>query len=301
MASIRKRRWKTAKGEPRIAWAVDFTDASGNRERRQFESRREADAFRVEIEGQLRAGTFRPDAAKVTVKEAADLFLAHCEARKKRREKMTTHNYNVYEGHVRNYISPDPERHAERKAPKRLRPFNQGIGAVKLGQLTARRVGEFCDNLKDAGVSVPTTRKILGTLKVMLEYAISQDLIAVNVARKIKVIGRRDEGSKKIVPPSKEAMREVSASRASCGRSRNSRRGASWLIPSANKKAPADEAEALLFNGTHGRPTPQSERSASSNGRNSRNRSRAIGTTMATRSASCATMRGPISRNRRGS
>jgi integrase len=209
VAAIRKRSWKTAKGETRIAWAVDFIDASGNRQRRQLESRGAADAFRVEIEGQLRTGTFRADAAKVTVKQAADLFLEHCEARMKRRERMTRHNYETYEGHVRNYICPDPERHAKGKRPKRLVRFTEGIAAVKLGRLTARGVGDFRDRLRDAGVSVPTTRKVLGTLKVMLEYAISRDLLAVNVARKIKVISRRDEGSKKIVPPSKEAMRRL--------------------------------------------------------------------------------------------
>lgn len=75
MASVRKRTWTTAKGEKRTAWAVDFTDASGNRERRQFATKREADAFRVEIEGQLRAGTFRPEASKLTVQDVAQSYL----------------------------------------------------------------------------------------------------------------------------------------------------------------------------------------------------------------------------------
>lgn len=209
MASIRKRSWTTAKGDKRIAWAVDFTDADGRRERRQFTTKREADAFRVEIEGQLRAGTFRPEAAKVTVKEAADLFLDHCEGRLKRRERMTRHNLAVYEGHVWNYICPDPARHPAGKRPARMRVFEGGIGAVKLGQLTASKVCDFRDRLRDAGVSVPTTRKILGTLQLMLNHAISRDLIAVNPARGVKVIGRRDEGSRKIVPPTKEAMRRL--------------------------------------------------------------------------------------------
>ena len=47
-------------------------DANGHRERRQFESRKEADAFRIATESQMRAGTFRGDAAKFTVKDAAD-------------------------------------------------------------------------------------------------------------------------------------------------------------------------------------------------------------------------------------
>ncbi len=60
MASIRKRAWKTAKGEARIAWCIDFTDANGVRQRRHFKTKHQANDFRVEIEGQLRAETVDP-------------------------------------------------------------------------------------------------------------------------------------------------------------------------------------------------------------------------------------------------
>lgn len=46
-------------------------------------------------------------------------------------------------------------------------------------------------------------------LQVMLAYGISLDLIAINVAKDVEVIGRRDEGTKQIVPPSKEVMRQL--------------------------------------------------------------------------------------------
>jgi integrase len=49
----------------------------------------------------------------------------------------------------------------------------------------------------------------LATLHSALEYAISQDWVATNAARGTKVIGPRDEGSKKIAPPSKQDMRAV--------------------------------------------------------------------------------------------
>src|SRR5262249_26365058 len=63
--------------------------------------------------------------------------------------------------------------------------------------------------MREAGVSVPTARKILATLHGVLEYAIGQDWVAVNVAHGVRVIGSRDEGSKKVVPPSKAAMRTL--------------------------------------------------------------------------------------------
>ena len=99
----------------------------------------------------------------------------------------------VYKGHVNNHIL-----HAE-----------YGLGGRKLSQLTARSIGEFRDQLRGLGVTVPTTRKILATLHAALAHAISQDWVAVNPAHGIKVIGTRGEGSKKITPPSKEDIRAV--------------------------------------------------------------------------------------------
>ena len=75
--------------------------------------------------------------------------------------------------------------------------------------MTARSVGDFRDRLRSIGVTVPTARKILATLHSALEYAISQDWVATNAAHGTRVIGPRDEGSKKIVPPSKEDIRAI--------------------------------------------------------------------------------------------
>src|SRR5262249_9798447 len=84
-----------------------------------------------------------------------------------------------------------------------------GLSSRKLSQLTVRSVGDFRDRLRAGGVTVPTTRKILATLHSALEYATSQDWIATNAARRIRVIGPRHEGSEKITPPSKEVVRAL--------------------------------------------------------------------------------------------
>jgi integrase len=207
--SVRKRTWKNADGAETTVFVADVTDANGYRERRQFDSRKEADAFRIATEGKMRAGTFRGDASKFTVKEAADPYLTYCEGRKDRGERMTRHHYNTIEGHIFNYICPDPKRHEERPRPARLKDFDGGIGAIRLSQLTARSVGDFRDRLRDAGVSISTTRKILSTLQQLLQFAVSRDMVGVNVARGVKVIGKRGEGARKIVPPTKEAMRAL--------------------------------------------------------------------------------------------
>jgi integrase len=211
MATVRKRKWKTASGEVRTGWFVDFYDAGGKRDRKLFDSRREADDFRVEIEGQLRSGTFRPDAAKITVSEAANLFLAHCETRMQRRERMTRRNYQVYEGYVRNYICPDAEWHAKKHATAShaFNYFDKGIGRKTLAQLTVGTVTKFRDDLRANGLSVATTRKILAMLQVMLGYAISLDLIAFNAAKDVEVIATRADEARQIMPPSKEVMKQL--------------------------------------------------------------------------------------------
>lgn len=98
--SIRKRSWTNADGTASTRWIVDIQGRDGHRERRQFDSRKEAEAFRIETEGQMRAGTFRGAAAKFTVKHAADRFLDHCRGRQQRGERMTRQNLKTMEGHI---------------------------------------------------------------------------------------------------------------------------------------------------------------------------------------------------------
>ena len=193
MAKVRRRTWENGLGEAKTAWLVDYTDSRGDRHRKHFLSKKSADAFRVHIEGQMQAGTYRSDADKVTVKDVCENFLEHCSGRNERDERMTRKIITVYKGHVNNHI------------------FNldYGLGSRKLSQLTARSVGDFRDRLRGAGVTVPTVRKILATLHSALAYAVSQDWVATNAAHGTKVIGPRDEGSKKIVPPSKIDMRAI--------------------------------------------------------------------------------------------
>ena len=184
MASVRKRSW----GD-KSAWVVDYI-GNGGRERKQFSTKKAADAFRIKVEGQIQAGTYRAD--RVAVAEACERFLAHCEGRHSRDERMTRKMLLVYRGHIKNYIGP-------------------GLGNRRLSGLTTGAVGDFKDRLRNgdvsgAAVSVPTTRKIISTLHGVLEYARSQDWVATNVAQGVKVIGPRAEGSKKITPPSKAAL-----------------------------------------------------------------------------------------------
>jgi integrase len=210
MAIVRKRKWKSETGAG-AGFRVDYYDTHGKRHRKQFDTQAEAKDFRVEIEGQMRSGTYRPEATRILLSELAELFLTQCEGRMERGERMTTRNFEVYRGYVRNYICPDQEWHATRHAgpSPQFRYFKNGIGHYKLSRLTVGIVTKFRDDLRAAGLSVATTRKIIAMLQVMLGYGIALDLIAFNAARDVEVIGRRDEESRHVKPPSKEVMREL--------------------------------------------------------------------------------------------
>ena len=58
VASIRERVWTGADGIERRAWQADFVDQAGKRRHRQFQPRKDADAWLVTARGQVAAGTF---------------------------------------------------------------------------------------------------------------------------------------------------------------------------------------------------------------------------------------------------
>src|ERR1700759_667935 len=110
MATIRKRTCTTATGQSCQAFAVHYPDNDGNRQRKQFTKRGDADAFRIEIEGQIQNGTFRPDAQKITVEQVATEYLAYVRGRMERKEQFSRRHLAMVEGRVWNYICPDPKR-----------------------------------------------------------------------------------------------------------------------------------------------------------------------------------------------
>ena len=199
MASVAKRTWSNKSGT-HVAWRLSYTDATGERRKEQFATKREADARRVEVESQVRQGTFRPDATKVMVGEAATDYLKMMEGRRDRGEKVTAAYYDLLDGIVKNYIDPSDKSRTD---------FRDGVGTIKLSQLTARAVTDFRDRMRNAKVTPSHTRRVLGVLARVLDFAIGQDLLAVNVARTVKVVGRRDETSTRVTPPPKDILKTL--------------------------------------------------------------------------------------------
>ncbi len=190
MATITKRKWKTSKGEEREAWVLAYTDQTGKRHKEQFPRKKEADARRIEVEGQVSTGAFREEARRKTVTDAIDAFIKHLEKRHERDEKVTTMYLRNTTGQLNTHVKPH-------------------IGHVKLSELTARSVSGLVETLKDTGVGIPTVRRVIGALSRTLRYAVSQDMVAANVAHGVRVTSKRGEGSEKVTPPSKAELAAI--------------------------------------------------------------------------------------------
>lgn len=168
-----------------------------------------ADARRIEVEGQVSKGAYREQAAKLTVADACDRYLAHIETRLERGERVTATYLATTRAELENYVTCKPRSEADAMARNRVTPFGDGIGHFKLAHLTPGDVTDLVDRLRSAGVSVTTTRRAIASLSRALAYAVAKNLVGMNAARGTKVIGTRDEGPKKVSPPSKEAMRAL--------------------------------------------------------------------------------------------
>jgi integrase len=162
--SVRKRSWKTPKGEAREAWIVDYDDQRGDRHIKTFARKKDADAYHARVTVDVAAGIHT--AGSITVAEAGRLWLESGEAAKLER---TTLNY--YQQHLDLHITPE-------------------IGAVKLAHLTAPLVREFEDRLR-ASRSPVMVRKVLGSLGATLADAQERGLVAQNVVRNLRIRRRR--------------------------------------------------------------------------------------------------------------
>jgi integrase len=164
MASIRKRVW-TSRGIERSTWVVDYFDQAGKRRLKTFATKKEADAWAITALHEVRQGTHTPSSTSVTVAEAMERWVTHCQAEglehstiKQRRQHLNLH----------------------------IAPF---IGREKLASLTTPRIYQFDTDLRKAGRSVAMRRAVLTNLKTVLSFSQGQGLVAQNVALPVKIRG----------------------------------------------------------------------------------------------------------------
>ena len=188
--SVRRRSWKTGKGESRDAWIVAYTDQAGTRRIATFAKKRDAEAYEAQVQTEVRAGVHTAVGASITVAEAAEDWLRRIEL--EGCERVTV---NTYRGHVALHIATR-------------------LGHERLARLTAPRIDAFCDDLLRA-LSRPMARKVLTTLKAILRDAMRRGTVAQNVATSVRIdSNKRDQPKLEVgrdIPTPDEIRRIVQA------------------------------------------------------------------------------------------
>ena len=159
--TIRKRSWTTRKGEEEAAWVADYFDQHGKRHRKQFTTKRSADAWLTRTKTEVKDGIHTPDAESVTVAEAAELWLSRRKTRLLERGSLRT-----YCGYVTHIL-----------------PL---LGRMKLSRLTTPVVEAFADTLVK-NLSWQRAGKVLSALKMILNHAQRRGLVAQNVALPVRM------------------------------------------------------------------------------------------------------------------
>lgn len=176
-----------------MAWTLAYSDAAGNRHKQQFSTKRDADVARIEVENQLRKGTFRSGASMTTVQMAADDYIDRLKE-SVQEEELTRFYYMCEKANLYNYVCPQADRAVS---------FSGGIANVKLSNCTPNIILEFRKRLKQANVSTVTQRSVISTLSRTFDDAISRDNMVINPAKGVRILRRRDELLTRVTPPSK--------------------------------------------------------------------------------------------------
>jgi integrase len=160
--AVRKRTWKTAAGEPREAWVIDYRDAQGERRFETFEKRKDADARHATVKVELRQGVHTPNSSSLAIEEAGEGWIKTCEANGL--ERATIRDYRLT---LKLHIAPY-------------------LGKTKLAQLSAPMVRAFEDKLREDGRSPALVRRTRTALSMLLADAQERGLVNRNVARELR-------------------------------------------------------------------------------------------------------------------
>lgn len=179
MATIRKRALPSGK----IVWQCDYRDGGGSRRSRQFQTRKDADAFLVKARSEVAQGIHAPDSTSVTIAEAATLWLARGAS-----EGLEQSTLDSYGQHVELHIKPL-------------------IGATKLSRISVPSVQAFADELAKTR-SRAMVKRVITSLSGIFSEAQRRGLAAQNPVSAVRIrMPKRDVVRPEM--PSKEELRAI--------------------------------------------------------------------------------------------
>jgi integrase len=183
MATVTKRVWTDARGKRKEAWRVAYTDQSGKRRFKQFTRKKDADAYELTAQWEVKHGVHTPDADSITVADAADLWLA------------TAETNGCDRGTLKSYGE---------MARCHIKPL---LGAEKLSRLTSPKVVGFADAMVQTR-SRAMASKAVRALSMIVGEAQRRRLVNQNVVRGVTV-KRSTRDRKRVTIPPKEHLRAI--------------------------------------------------------------------------------------------
>lgn len=144
--SVRKRIW-TTNGVEKTGWQADYVDGNGKRQRPTFRLKKDAEAFLLKAQGEVRDGMHVPDSETITVEEAGKLWLKSGAAADLERTTLDQRRQ-----HLNLHIIPF-------------------IGRDKLNKITVPKVRAFQDTLRDNGRSPAMIKRVTVSLGSILADA----------------------------------------------------------------------------------------------------------------------------------
>lgn len=187
-AKVRKRTWKTSKGEEKTAWIVDYKDQSGVRALRTFAKKGEAVEFETNMRGEVRDKKHVIPSKSITIKTAGKEWIEAVKRGRGERGPAEASTLRQYQYHLDDYIAP-------------------ALGETLLAKLSKADVAKFRDDLL-AKISRPLARKVLTSLKGILSESQHRDRVIVNVASAIK-IGTGGRHKEDVVVPTIADVRAI--------------------------------------------------------------------------------------------
>ncbi|MBR9970845.1 tyrosine-type recombinase/integrase [Magnetospirillum sulfuroxidans] len=191
MAKVSKRSWKTPSGDKRTAFVLTYQDGNGQRHRKQFAKKTDADAERVRVEGQLSSGIHVPDKNSLDVTGAALAFLADFQALvlAGKRERSTLDAY-------------------ERQVELHLKKYE--ISKIKLSRLSGPDCTRYGRAL-EADLSDAMATRVYAMFRQIIKFAQGAGWIAANPSDAVTIRTKgeaRTEEDEVYIPP-KEQLRRL--------------------------------------------------------------------------------------------
>jgi len=156
MASVRKRSWCTSKGEPREAWVVAYTH-KGKQRLKTFQSKRDAIAWRAEMQVEVKRGTHTPASTSPTVAEAGNSWVEQAAV-----DGLERATVALYRQRLTHHIVPY-------------------LGSVKLAALTPADITDYRNAMIRDGRSANLAAKVVGSLGSILAHAMEDGRVSRNV------------------------------------------------------------------------------------------------------------------------